>query len=203
LGQRPAAGLPLGQPHPDDFFEAYRFVVPGYNVRPLEICGAVGLEQLKKLDGMIAVRRANAAHFTRLFAGDRRFILQREHGISSWFSFTIILNPDLHIDRARVMAAMRAAGIGFRMITGGSFLRHEVARFFDYEIVGDIANANLAHDHGFFVGNHPHDLTAEITRLREVLDSAAQPLEPLSTDARRAESPASQLPGPAEGRQVR
>jgi CDP-6-deoxy-D-xylo-4-hexulose-3-dehydrase len=165
----------------DDFFEAYRFIVPGYNVRPLEMCGAVGLEQLKKLDAMLAARRANAALFKSLFDGDERFTLQREHGVSSWFSFTIILNPARRIDRARVMAAMRAAGIGFRMITGGSFLRHEAARFFDYDVVGDLANADTAHDHGFFVGNHPRDLTAEIRHLRAVLDEAAQPAERRTT----------------------
>ena len=158
----------------DDFFEAYRFIVPGYNVRPLEMCGAIGLEQLKKLDGMLQTRRANAAVFNQLFGGDDRFILQREHGRSSWFSFTIILNPARRIDRARVMSAMRAGGIGFRMITGGSFLRHEAATFFDYDVVGELANADTAHDHGFFVGNHPRDLTAEIRHLRAVLDEAAQ-----------------------------
>lgn len=166
----PPAGPPGGDAS-DDFFEAYRFIVPGYNVRPLEICGAVGLEQLKKLDRMVEIRRANAAYFLKLFAGDQRFTLQRENGRSSWFSFTLILNPG--IDRARAMNAMRAAGIGFRMITGGCFLRHEAARYFDFDVVGDVKNANTAHDHGFFVGNHPRDLTAEITHLREVLDEAA------------------------------
>jgi len=159
----------------EGFFEAYSFVMPGYNVRPLEICGAVGLEQLKKLDGMVDRRRANAALFVELFGGDERFILQREHGRSSWFSFTMILNPSFGIDRARVMRELRGAGIGFRMITGGCFPRHEAIRFFDYDSVGPLTNANLAHDHGFFVGNHPRDLTAEITRLREVLDGAAVP----------------------------
>ena len=171
-----ARDLP-GAPDPqsaEGFFEAYRFVMPGYNVRPLEVSGAVGLEQLKKLDGMIEQRRANAAHFVRLFGGDERFILQREHGRSSWFSFTLILNPALGIDRAGVMRAMRDAGIGFRMITGGCFPRHEAIRYFDYDTVGPLTNANLAHDHGFFVGNHPRDLTGEITRCHEVLDRAAQ-----------------------------
>jgi CDP-6-deoxy-D-xylo-4-hexulose-3-dehydrase len=172
------ADTPLGAPRDardEGFFEAYRFIMPGYNVRPLEICGAVGVEQLKKLDRMLEIRRANAAHFVSLFGGDERFILQRENGRSSWFSFTIILNPNLGLDRARVMDAMRKADIGFRMITGGCFLRHEAARFFDYEVVGEIVQANIAHDHGFFVGNHPRDLTAEITELREVLDLAGQP----------------------------
>jgi CDP-6-deoxy-D-xylo-4-hexulose-3-dehydrase len=157
------------------FFEAYRFIMPGYNVRPLEMCGAVGIEQLKKLDAMVRTRRANAATFTRLFAGDDRFILQRENGSSSWFSFTVILNPALGLDRTGVMTAMREAEIGFRMITGGCFLRHEAAKYFDYDVVGEIVNANTAHDHGFFVGNHPRDLTAELTRLRAVLDGAARP----------------------------
>jgi CDP-6-deoxy-D-xylo-4-hexulose-3-dehydrase len=169
------ADSPLDTPPPGDpFFEAYRFIMPGYNLRPLEFCGAVGLEQLKKLSRMLDIRRSNAAHFVRLFGGDERFILQRENGRSSWFSFTIILNPALGIDRTQVMDAMRKADIGFRMITGGCFLRHEAAKFFDYDTAVEIVNANIAHDHGFFVGNHPRDLTTEITGLREVLDRAAQ-----------------------------
>jgi CDP-4-dehydro-6-deoxyglucose reductase, E1 len=157
----------------DPFFEAYRFVVPGYNVRPLEMSGAIGIEQLKKLDAMVEARRRNAALFVRLFGDDDRFILQRENGRSSWFSFTLILNPQHHIDRGRVMDALRRAGIGFRMITGGCFLRHEAIKYFDYTIAGEIVSANIAHDRGFFVGNHPRDLTREITRLRDVLDAAA------------------------------
>jgi len=73
----------LGTRQDDPFFEAYRFVLPGYNVRPLEMAGAVGVEQLKKLDAMIAIRRANAALFVKLFKDDPRFIIQREHGVSS------------------------------------------------------------------------------------------------------------------------
>ena len=116
-----------------------------------------------------AARRANAAHFVRLFSGDDRFIIQRENGSSSWFSFTIILNPAAGLDRSKVMMRMREAGIEFRMITGGCFPQHEAIKYFDYAIVGGVENATLAHNHGFFVGNHPHDLTAEISLLRDVL----------------------------------
>jgi CDP-6-deoxy-D-xylo-4-hexulose-3-dehydrase len=156
----------------DGFTEAYRFIVPGYNVRPLEVCGALGVVQLGKLDAIVEARRANAATFVRLFAGDERFIIQREHGRSSWFSFTIVLNPQLEIARADVLAALRDSGIAFRMITGGSFLRHEAIRFFDYDTAGPMVNADLVHDRGFFVGNHPRDLGAELDRLRSVLDQA-------------------------------
>ncbi|OFZ70800.1 MAG: pyridoxamine 5-phosphate oxidase [Betaproteobacteria bacterium RBG_16_58_11] len=157
----------------DDFYEAYRFILPGYNARPLELSGAIGIEQLKKLDGMIDVRRKNAALFTKLFKGDERFIIQRENGNSSWFAFTVILNPKFDIDRKRVMQALKDADIGYRIITGGCFLRHDVIKYFDYDTVGPIVNANLAHDRGFFVGNHPQDITPQITRFHEVLTRAA------------------------------
>jgi CDP-6-deoxy-D-xylo-4-hexulose-3-dehydrase len=161
----------------DDFFEAYRFILPGYNARPLELSGAVGIEQLKKLDAMVQVRRRNAALFQSLFAGDERFIIQQERpgASSSWFSFTVILNPRLDMDRREVMRALKKADIGYRIITGGCFLRHDVIKYFDYDTVGEIVNANLAHDRGFFVGNHPRDLTPQIERFHEVLDRAAVP----------------------------
>ncbi len=165
---------PIYDKRDDDFYEAYRFILPGYNARPLEIAGAVGVEQLKKLDAMVEARRRNAALFQKLFARDERFIIQRENGRSSWFCFTIILNPGLRIERAKVMAALKKADIGYRIITGGNFLRHDVIKYFDYERVGDIRNADIAHDRGFFVGNHPQDLTPQIERLREVLDRAAR-----------------------------
>jgi len=168
------AGSRVYEPRGDDFYEAYRFILPGYNARPLELAGAVGVEQLKKLDALVEARRKNAALFVRLMAGDERFIIQRENGRSSWFAFTVILNPALAIDRAKVMAALKEADIGYRIITGGNFLRHDVIRYFDYDTVGPIVNADIAHDRGFFVGNHPRDLRPQLERLREVLDRAAR-----------------------------
>jgi len=155
----------------DAFEEAYRFILPGFNARPLEISGAIGIEQLKKLDEMTEKRRQNATLFQELFAGDNRFILQKENGKSSSFSFTMIVKPESGIQRVQVFEKLRHADIGFRMITGGNFLRHDVIRHFDYEVVnGATPNADLAHDHGFFVGNHPHDLRPQLERLYQVLN---------------------------------
>ena len=138
-------------------------------MRPLELSGAIGREQLKKLPAMTEKRRRNQAVFQKLFAGDDRFILQRENGKSSCFSFTIILNPTHQIDRTRVFMALRDADIGFRIITGGCFLRHDVIKYYDYDVVdGGVPNADLVHDRGLFVGNFPHDLSPQLTRLREV-----------------------------------
>jgi CDP-6-deoxy-D-xylo-4-hexulose-3-dehydrase len=167
-------GSPLLAPRDTDFPESYRFVLPGYNLRPQEMNAAIGTAQLGKLDALIQARRRNAELFLRLLGRDERFILQRENGESSWFAFTVILDPAHGAERRKVLAALKAADIGYRMITGGNFLRHEAIRHFDYSCAGAMTNADLAHDRGFFVGNQPRDLQPQLERLAEVLDRAAR-----------------------------
>lgn len=168
------ADSPIFEKKDQDFFEAYRFILPGYNVRPLELSGAIGIRQLEKLDQMVDTRRKNAALFQDLFRGDDRFIIQKENGRSSWFAFTVILNPEQGLNRKKIMESLKAADIGYRVITGGNFLRHDAIKFFDYEVVGEIKNADIAHDWGFFVGNHPVDLSEQIRTFHDVITKAAR-----------------------------
>lgn len=152
----------------DDFYEAYRFILPGYNVRPMELQGAIGIEQLKKLDGFLKIRRENAQHFVNLFKNDERFIIQQEVGESAWFCFTMIVKPGQDLTRERVLEVLKKADIEYRIITGGNFLRHDVIKYFDYSVTKS-SNADLAHDNGFFIGNHPIDIKEQIDLLYKVL----------------------------------
>lgn len=154
----------------DDFFEAYRFILPGYNVRPLELSAAIGSSQLKKVDSMISTRRQNARLFQDLFANNPRFRIQKENGQSSFFSFTIVIEPESGLDRAEVLSALKNANIQYRIITGGNFLRHDVIKYFDYDVVnGGTPHADYAHFNGFFVGNFPYPAEKEIRHLHKVL----------------------------------
>ena len=128
---------------------------------------------MKKLDRFVAIRRENGAFFQQLMRKDDRFIIQRENGKSSWFSFTIIPNPHYRFDRKKILKALKDNQIQYRIITGGNFLRHDVIRYFNYDTVGPIVHANIAHDKGFFVGNHPVDIKPQLAMLREVLDRTA------------------------------
>ena len=156
----------------DEFFEAYRFILPGYNLRPTEVQGAIGQIQLRKLPGMTVQRRANWAHFQARLGNDPRWTIQRENGISSAFCFPMTLADS--VDRAKVFAALKEADIGYRIVTGGNFLRHPVIRHYDYETVGEMTVADRVHDRGLFVGNHAYDLTEKIDRLAEVMDQACR-----------------------------
>ena len=159
----------LYEPEEEDIEGEYKFILPGYNVRPQEINAAVGLVQLEKFPEMLRARRKNLALFQSLFANDPRFIIQRENGLSSSFCFTIVLSST-NRNRWGITEALAEAGIESRMITGGCFPRHDVIKYFDAEVVGDLPNANLVHDRGFFVGNHPFPLDDQIYKLREALD---------------------------------
>ena len=153
----------------NSFYEAYRFILPGYNLRPTEISAAIGIVQLKKLKKSIEIRRSNAEYFKKIFSNNDMFIIQQENHYSSWFSFTLILRPKYKKLKNKIFNLLKKSLIEFRIITGGSFLRHEVRKYFNYSVYKNINNANYAHDYGFFVGNYPKDLKKEIKYLNSVL----------------------------------
>lgn len=153
----------------DPFEESFRFVLPGYNVRPVEMSGAVGICQLEKLPRFVETRRRNAERFLACFGDDRRFIVQRELGRSSWFGFSLILR-DESVARGKVVAKLRDSGIETRPVVAGNFARKEVVKWFDCEVPAELPNADIVDARGFFVGNNPEDLSPQIDYLKEVLD---------------------------------
>lgn len=156
----------------DDWFEeSFRFVLPGYNVRPVEMSGAIGIEQLKKLPDFLAKRRENAKLFVELFKNHPDFIIQRNIDNSSWFGFSLIIKPTSKLKRADVVKKLMDAKIDCRPIVTGNFTKNDVMKYFDYEIHNELKNADYLHDNGLFVGNHQIGLDAEIRYLAEVLKS--------------------------------
>ena len=143
-----------GEKSDDPFEESFRFVLPGYNLRPLEMSGALGIEQLKKLPGLVEGRRANGAMLQAKLGNHPKFIIQREIGNSSWFGFSLVLRPDLGLKRADFVKKLTAAGFECRPIVAGNFAKNEVMKYFDYDIHGTLKNADYIDQFGLFVGNH-------------------------------------------------
>jgi CDP-6-deoxy-D-xylo-4-hexulose-3-dehydrase len=151
------------------FYESFNFIVPGYNLRPLEMEGAIGLEQLKKIDGMIAQRRKNATYFQDKMRRIPNIRIQKEVEKSSWFGFSIVLDGPLKGKRDILVQKLREAEIEVRPIVAGNFTRNKVIKFMDYVIPAPLVNADDIHDNGFFVGNHSKDNSAEIDYFMNVL----------------------------------
>ncbi|GAB3649067.1 DegT/DnrJ/EryC1/StrS family aminotransferase [Ramlibacter alkalitolerans] len=154
----------------DAFVESFKFVLPGYNLRPLEMSGAIGTQQLRKLPAMVEARRRNAARFLDLLARYPQLRTQREIGESSWFGFSMIVQPDAPFTRADVVRVFTAHGIDCRPIVAGNFAKNEVLRWFDYSIHGTLANADDLDASGLFIGNHHYPLDDEFRTLRAALD---------------------------------
>lgn len=158
---------------PDLFLRQFRFVLPGYNLRPLEMEGALGLPQLEKLPGFITERRRNAALFQADF-GDLDFLdIQQETGQSSWFGFAMVLKGKLRGQRAALVQALTEAEIECRPIVTGNFLRNPVIDKLDHSVGSVIKAADVIDSEGLFVGNHHYPIAPQIARLREVVQSVA------------------------------
>lgn len=152
----------------DLFYESFNFIMPGFNVRPLEIEAAVGIEQLKKLDKFIATRRENAEYFQNRMS-ETPFLIQREVGLASWFGFAVILPEEMSGNRNKVIRALRENEIEVRPIVAGNFVKQTALKYLDYSVSGTLKNADYIHDNGFFVGNHSVLMKQELDLLIEVL----------------------------------
>lgn len=164
----PEDNLIGGRKNPDPFMESFHFFLPGYNVRPIEMEAAIAQVQVDRLAGFVEQRRRNARTFLEIVRRYPQLRPQRETGESSWFGFSMIIDPGAHVDRRTVLDALEAAGVEYRPIVAGNFTRQPVLRYLDHRVSGDLKNADVVNDHGFFVGNQEKDLTREL----HVLDDA-------------------------------
>lgn len=155
----------------DDFEKKFRFVLPGYNVRPLEMEGALGIPQLNKLDGFIEERRKNATIFKQLMGNLSDMRIQQETGESSWFGFSLVLEGRLADKRKDIIAELTAKGIETRPIVTGNFLKNPVIDKLDYNVGSEISVADEIDESGFFVGNHQQPIKDRIEYLHQTLDA--------------------------------
>ena len=153
------------------FDDNFIFATPGYNVRPLEMSGAIGTEQLKKWDSIMEPRLANKKLFISLFKDKPWCRIQKEVGTSSWFTFGMVLDGELKGRRAEVINALSKAEIQNRPLASRNFLKQPVMRDLKYITNGKYEAADDIHDNGFFVGNGSQDITEGINKLYEVISS--------------------------------
>lgn len=153
----------------DDFEDSFKFVLPGYNLRPLELEGAIGSEQLKKVDAITNGRRDNATKFKNLMSHYPDFIVQEETGESSWFGFSIILPKHLSGRRAEFLDILKMVGIQARPIVAGNFTRNPVLKHLKHVSPASLPNADRVHDDGLFLGNHHYPMKREFSMLNQAM----------------------------------
>lgn len=151
------------------FDDSFRFVLPGYNLRPLELSGAIGKEQLLKLPSLVHERQENKNVLDQLTDGLDGFRFQKETGESSWFGFSIILEGANSGRRGELVELLARAGIDSRPIVAGDFTQNPVLKHLAHSPLDNYVNAQKVHNDGLFVGNHHFDLTPALMLLRDIL----------------------------------
>ncbi|MGE7752395.1 DegT/DnrJ/EryC1/StrS family aminotransferase [Lysinibacillus fusiformis] len=153
----------------DTFYEMFNFILPGYNVRPLELEGAIGSVQLKKLENIVENRRENAKYFLGTFGELKSILIQKEIGESSYFGFSIIVKETSKFSREDLLRVFRKNNIECRPIVAGNFTRNSVIKYFDYEIHDTLKNADFLHENGLFIGNHHYDCKDKLKQIYKII----------------------------------
>ena len=166
----PKNNLVTGEKSDIPFEEAFKFVLPGYNLRPLEMSGAIGKEQLKKVPMIVTNRRKNAEKFKSMIQSFDWLISQKEIEQSSWFGFSIVIKPNSGVKRDHLITLFDKYGIEYRPIVAVISLKNEVIKYFDYSIHNSLPNSDIIDRGGLFIGNHHYDMKSELALLQEALE---------------------------------
>ena len=153
----------------DPFEDSFKFVLPGYSVRPLEMSGAIGSVQLEKMPAMIEMRRKNAMLMRQAFKDISDVQLQKEVGNSSWFGFSMVLKGRLEGRRKEVIKVLGYNGVENRPIVAGNFTKNPVISYCPHDIRGSLSAAEYIDKNGFFIGNDSRDLSNEIVEVARIM----------------------------------
>ena len=157
----------------NSFEDSFRFVLPGYCVRPLEMSGAVGQVQLEKASDMINQRVTNAMAYHKLF--DDFDVVQTQQpvipGRHSYFGFSFILQNELADRRAEVIELFKQHNIECRPIVAGNFMRNPVIDRLNHVREQAYTVADDIHDNGFFLGNDNRILVDNLCEVKELMES--------------------------------
>lgn len=133
----------------------YVFSQMGYNLKPLDLQGAIGIEQLAKLDEIEANRKRSNAEISRIFTENIPGIRTPkvlDGGEPCWFGTPFICDePGL---KHKLVEYLEENKIQTRNYFAGNILLHPGYSFLDD--YNKYPEANMVLDKVFFVGAAPH-----------------------------------------------
>jgi CDP-4-dehydro-6-deoxyglucose reductase, E1 len=150
------------------FEDSFKFVLPGYCVRPLEFSGAVGIVQLEKWKEQRLGRLENAKVFVEEFKDFEQCEVPEYDSESTWFGLPMIVKDGR--TRRRWIEICEVEGIECRPIVAGNFVNQPVTRMLNHRVQGTLPNAERIDKLGLFFGNNGSDLREKIKWLKIVLE---------------------------------
>ena len=160
----------------------FLFVTTGYNVRPMEIQAAIGINQIKDINIFVEKRRGIALSVIKALEGSDLSVvgttsksLNHESKANSWMLIPIRVNGEnAKAKKKKILESLEARGVETRPVLTGNFLSQPAMNRIDrnHAPASDFPVASEITDTCFLVGAH-HDLSSEqIVHLCESLKEA-------------------------------
>jgi len=153
----------------DEFYGLYTFYDLGYNLRPTEIQGFLGNQQLRYVPAIVRKRAENFQRLARAIYArtDLYYPIRFDHiDIVSNFSFPVICRSE----KIKTELIRRCLGkIEVRPIVGGDMTAQPFFRkYVSKQGLGKKSNARLIHRQGLYFGNNPELTKREIKEIIHV-----------------------------------
>ena len=161
---------------PQGYDHKYVYSHIGYNLKVTDMQAAVGVAQLKKLDGFIEARTRN---FNHLYEGlsdlqDRLLLPEATpNSEPSWFGFPVAVTREGGLDRNAMVRALNERGIGTRLVFAGNLLRQPAYADTAHRVVGSLDNADFVMENAFWLGVFPGLTDAHIDYVVDVVHELA------------------------------
>lgn len=164
-----------------EFESKYTFYDLGYNLRPTEITGFLGCQQMQFLEDNIAARQANYIKLESVLRQNPELIsLYRSHiSVLSNFAFPILCdNPEI---RRQYAERFCRADVEVRPMIAGNIQKQPFYKKYVQQEY-DLPGTDKIHNCGFYCGNYPELTNDDIETLCTCLASGNQDNENIESE---------------------
>ena len=127
---------------------SFLFLTDGFNFRNTELNAVLGLEQLKRLDHNIEMRRKNFECFMKHLDPECFYVPYNDPGNSSFALPFICKNKE---DMPKLKTIFKELGVEYRPVVSGNLLLHPFLK--KWRDTVSVPNANIINDNGVYIGN--------------------------------------------------
>lgn len=163
--------LPAGYDH------KYIYSHLGYNLKITDMQAAVGLSQLRKVDGFIEKRRRNHARLKELAMArglEEYFHLPEATPGSepSWFGFLLTVRDGAPLKRRELQKFLEERKVGTRLLFAGNLIRQPAFKGVEFRVSGPLTNTDKTMNDSFWIGVWPGLGEAHLVYMIDTLEAA-------------------------------
>jgi len=159
--------------HLKDYDERYVFSNIGYNLRMTDIAASLGIEQLKKLDGLNDTRVKIAKRYSdglKKFSDVLRLPNVNPGEFHSYYGYPIVIKKGAPFSRKEIVNALEKENIETRAFMGGDLSLQPAYRNTACRVATSMPNTDRMRDDAFFIGCHPYITDEQINKIIQTFE---------------------------------